>query len=89
VSTNPPEPARKPKRRITPVSWRRLRCVFEKDGFAFRRQEGDHQIFAKAGCLRPIVIPTYDSIDVGIIKSNMRTARMSRHTYFELLDLCR
>ena len=89
MSHNPPESARKLRRRITPVSWRRLRCVFEKDGFSFRRQEGDHLILAKAGCLRPVVIPTYDAIDVGIIKSNMRTARMSRDRYFALLDACR
>jgi predicted RNA binding protein YcfA (HicA-like mRNA interferase family) len=77
-----------PKKRITPVSWRRLRCVFEKDGFTFRRQEGDRLIFARAGFVRPVVIPAYDAIDVEIIKSSMRTARMSREWYFELLDLC-
>jgi predicted RNA binding protein YcfA (HicA-like mRNA interferase family) len=88
VSTNPPEPARKHKRRITPVSWKRLHCVFEKDGFTFRRQEGDHLILAKPGILRPVVISTYGAIDVEIIKRNMRTARMSRETYFKLLDMC-
>jgi len=62
--------------------------VFEKDGFEFRRQAGDHMIFAKSGVLRPIVIPTYDAIDVEIIKSNMRTAGMSRARFFELLDRC-
>jgi predicted RNA binding protein YcfA (HicA-like mRNA interferase family) len=62
--------------------------VFEKDGFVLRRQEGDHLIFAKAGCLRPVVIPLYNEIDVDIIKSNMRTAAMSRERFFELLDQC-
>lgn len=76
------------KRRLTPVSYQKLRCVFEKDGFTFRRQEGDHMIFAKPACLRPVVIPTYREIDVEIIKSNMRTASMSRERYFELLDQC-
>jgi hypothetical protein len=45
-------------------------------------------IFAKPGCLRPVVIPVYREIDVQIIKSNMRTAGMSREKYFELLDKC-
>ena len=82
-------PPKKPeKRRITPVSWRKLRCVFERDGFQFRRQAGDHMILAKSGILRPIVIPTYDEIDVEIIKSNMRTAGMSRARYFALLEQC-
>ncbi len=62
--------------------------MFEKDGFVFRRQEGDHLIFAKTGCLRPVVIPMYSEIDADIIKSNMRTAAMSRERFFELLDQC-
>jgi predicted RNA binding protein YcfA (HicA-like mRNA interferase family) len=83
------DPSNKPKkRRITPVSYQKLRRVFERDGFTFRRQEGDHMIFAKPSCLRPVVIPTYREIDVEIIKSNMRTASMSRERYFELLDQC-
>lgn len=82
-------PSEKPKkRRLAPVSHQKMRCVFEKDGFTFRRQEGDHMIFAKSGCLRPVVIPVYREIDVRIIKSNMRTAGMSRERYFELLDQC-
>ena len=76
------------KRRLTPISHQKLRCVFEKDGFTLRRQEGDHMIFAKLGCLRPVVIPTYREIDIEIIKSNMRTAGMTRERYFELLDQC-
>ncbi len=28
--------------RIVPIHWRRLVCVFEKDGFTIVRQEGDH-----------------------------------------------
>jgi len=45
-------------------------------------------IFAKLDCVRPVVIPTYREIDVEIIKSNMRTAGISRERYFELLDQC-
>lgn len=88
MSSRQPDATKKFKRRLTPVSWKKLRCVFEKDGFTFRRQEGDHIILAKSGCLRPVVIPTYPTVDVEIIKRNMRTARMSRDRYFELLDQC-
>ena len=87
MNTTPP-PSKKAKRRLTPVSWKRLRCVFERDGFVFRRQEGDHLIFAKPGCSRPVGIPVYTEVDVEIIKRNMRTAGMSRERYFELLDQC-
>ncbi len=39
----------------------------------------------KPGVARPIVIPKYDRVDVDIIKSNLRTAQISREEYFELL----
>lgn len=84
----PPEFAKKPKRRLTPVSWKTLRCVFEKDGFVFDRQTASHIIMAKRGCARPVVIPVYVEIDTEIIRGNMRTAGMSRERYFELLDQC-
>jgi len=40
---------------------------------------------SKPGVNRPIVIPKYDEVDVDIIKSNLRTAQISREKYFELL----
>lgn len=38
------------------------------------------------GAKRVVVIPEYNEIDVDIIKSNMRTVRMSREEYFTLLN---
>jgi len=75
--------------RITPVHWRILECIFEKDGFVFERQQGDHCIYSKPGIDRPIVIPTYKEIDIAIIQANMRTARMNRARYFQLLKTCK
>lgn len=75
--------------RITPIKWKILECIFIKDGFVFERQSGDHRSYSKEGILRPIVIPTYDEIDIDIIKSNMKTAGMSRDRYFELLNKCK
>jgi predicted RNA binding protein YcfA (HicA-like mRNA interferase family) len=74
--------------RLTPIHWKRLECIFFKAGFQFVRQAGDHRSYTKKGVKRPIVIPTYDSIDAEIIKSNMRTAEMSRDQYFEYLKQC-
>ena len=74
--------------RLAPVHWKTLECVFLKFGFTFVRQKGDHRIYTKPGVLRPVVIPTYDSIAQDIITSNMRTARMSRAEYFKLLKEC-
>jgi predicted RNA binding protein YcfA (HicA-like mRNA interferase family) len=71
--------------RITPVHWKVLECIFQKDGFVFERQESSHKSYVKAGCLRPLVIPTYSEIDGDIIRGLMRTAGMTREKYFEYL----
>jgi predicted RNA binding protein YcfA (HicA-like mRNA interferase family) len=75
--------------RITPVQWKILACVFEKDGFVFERQQGSHRSYVKANILRPVVIPAYKEVDVDNILSNLRTAGMSRQRYFELLEQCK
>jgi hypothetical protein len=74
--------------RITPVSWKRLRCVFELDGYGFTKGKGSHWVGRKAGVSRPVVIPEYDEIALDIIKSNLRSAGMSRERYLALLAQC-
>jgi len=73
-------------KRITPISARRLRKVFEKAGFECVRSEGDHFVYTKEGVIRPIVIPDWPEVPVFIIKNNLRSAGLSREEYFELLD---
>ena len=63
---------------MTPVHWKKLKCVFEKVGFKLDRIEGDHMILIKPKVKRPIVIQRIPQIDVALIKSNMRTAGISR-----------
>jgi len=70
---------------IRPLHCELLISVFERDGFQFNRQEGDHKIYVKAGVRRPLVIPLYKAVPVFIIKNLLRTAGMSRERYFELL----
>jgi predicted RNA binding protein YcfA (HicA-like mRNA interferase family) len=71
--------------KITPVPYQTLVKVFEKDGFRLQRTRGDHLVYTKPGIPRPIVIPMYDQVPVFIIRNNLRSARMSREQYFELL----
>jgi predicted RNA binding protein YcfA (HicA-like mRNA interferase family) len=71
--------------KITPTSWKVLVKIFEADGFIKNRISGDHIVLVKNGVARPVVIPKYSEIGLDIIKSNMRTAGMSRDRYFELL----
>ncbi|MBI2552087.1 type II toxin-antitoxin system HicA family toxin [Candidatus Uhrbacteria bacterium] len=72
--------------KIVALHYKKLVRVFEQDGFTIVRQEGSHIVLTKLGILRPVVIPTYDEIPVFIIKNCLRTARMSRDRYFELLE---
>ena len=71
--------------RITPLHWRRLEKVFIASGFSLARSEGSHRSYVKEGVLRPIVIPTYDAVPVSIIRTNLKTAGISRDEYFRLL----
>jgi predicted RNA binding protein YcfA (HicA-like mRNA interferase family) len=75
--------------RIRPVHWKQLRCVFERDGFVFKkRTDGSHWVGEKPGVLRPLVIPEYDDLGRDIIHSCLRTAGMSRERYLRLLATC-
>ena len=72
--------------RIYPTDWRARIRIFELYGCSYKRKQGSHHIMTCPGAKRAVVIPEYGEIDVDIIKSNMRTAGMSREEYFLLLD---
>lgn len=71
--------------RIAPIPWRTLARAFERDGWKLSRTKGDHLIYTKLGFSRPVVIPMDSRVEVFIILNNMRTARISRGRYLELL----
>ncbi len=76
--------------RITPVKWKVLHCVVISLGFTFSRQEGSHRIYTKKGCIRPLVIPAHTKeLAVSIIKSNLKTAGITRDEYFKTLHKCK
>jgi len=72
--------------KLTPINYKQLAKVFERAGFIYDRQKGDHLIYVKAGIFRAVVIPMYQEIPVFIIKNNLRTAGISRDEYFKLLE---
>jgi len=74
--------------KISPVSYRRLVCLFEKCGFVHIRTKGDHLIFTKPGVVRPLVIPMYQEVPVFVIKNLLRTAGISREEYLKLIEKC-
>ena len=63
-----------PDRKLVPVPYQTLVRIFEKEGFTFARQEGDHKIFTKPSVLRPLVIPAYRAVPVCIIRNLLRTS---------------
>jgi predicted RNA binding protein YcfA (HicA-like mRNA interferase family) len=71
--------------RIVPVHWRVLEKVFLANGFSFIRQEGSHRSYVRSGTPRPVVIPAYDEVPVSIIRNNLKTADITRETYFSLI----
>jgi len=70
---------------LRPAPYATLVRIFERDGFTFHRQRGDHLIYTKPGVKRPLVIPAYQEVPVFIIKNLLRTAGMSRERYLDLL----
>ena len=72
--------------RLTPVPYRLLVRVFEKNGFSLVRQRGDHLVYVKADIRRPLVIPAVRSVPVFVIRNLLRTAGKTREEYFSLLE---
>ena len=73
--------------KITPIPYQKLVKVFELDGFALKRQKGDHLIMTKPGIRRPLVIKTSPHrVPVTHIMTNLRTAGITRERFFELLE---
>jgi predicted RNA binding protein YcfA (HicA-like mRNA interferase family) len=72
--------------RLTPLPWQKLEKVFLAAGFRFARQVGSHRTYTRPGVPRPLVIPTYEEVPISIIRSNLRTAGLSRDEFFRLLE---
>ncbi len=75
--------------RFTPIDWQTLEKVFLAAGFKFARQEGSHRSYVKPGVMRPVVIPAYKEVPVFIIRTNLKTAGISRDEFFRLLEQVR
>ena len=71
--------------KITPIHWRKLIKVFKRESWRLSRIKDDHLIYTKKGFLRPVIIPKDTSVEVFIILNNLKTAKISRKRYFELL----
>jgi predicted RNA binding protein YcfA (HicA-like mRNA interferase family) len=66
------------------VSGREARRAFERAGWQFARQRGDHILLTKPG-LRTLVVPDYDELPSFIVRGLLRTAGLSVDEFVELL----
>ncbi|MGB9706580.1 MAG: type II toxin-antitoxin system HicA family toxin [Microgenomates group bacterium] len=71
--------------KITPIHYRKFKKVFERAGWEYLGDVGDHMQFKRPGYIRRVVIPKKKDIPVFVIKNNLRTAKIDRKTYFKLL----
>lgn len=71
--------------KLSPVHFSVLIKIFKAEGFVYSRTKGDHIILIKEGIIRPLVIPRYKEIPVFVIKTLLKTAKIDRERYFELL----
>ena len=72
--------------KLGPTDWRTLARIFEADGFTRDRPTVSHVVPSKPGVLRPVIVPRYVQVGLDVIRSNMRTAGMSRTRYFGPLE---
>jgi predicted RNA binding protein YcfA (HicA-like mRNA interferase family) len=71
--------------RLTALPWGKLVCVFEQIGYTRAGQKRSHIKMEKPGVARPLIIPHYDEVGKDIILTLIRTAAVSRDTFFETL----
>lgn len=74
--------------RLTPLTWEKLVCVFEKLGYRMAGQKGSHIKLEKPGAARPLIVPRYKEVGVDIILTLIRTAGITRDAFLALLDRC-
>lgn len=71
---------------LTSIHYKRLEKVVITVGCHLIRQRGDHRIYWRSDLKRPVVIPTYKSIPVFIIKNNLRVLGISVEEYLRILE---
>jgi predicted RNA binding protein YcfA (HicA-like mRNA interferase family) len=74
--------------RLTPLSWKKIVCVFGKLGYRMAGQKGSHVKLEKPGTARPLIVPRYDEVGIDIIHNLIRTAGIDREAFLALLDRC-
>lgn len=67
------------------INWKEFEKFILFVGCKFERQKGDHRIYWRPGLKRPVVLPTYKSLPIFIIRNNLRILNISVEEYIEIL----
>ncbi len=73
-------------RKIGAIHWKKFETFLISRGCVFKRERGDHRVYAKIGLKRPIIIPRDTELPPFIILNNLRTLGVSRDTYLDFLE---
>ena len=71
--------------KLVPVSWKEFEKFLLFSGCKFQRQKGDHRVYWRSGLNRPVILPTYKSLPIFIIRNNLRTLGISVDQYLQIL----
>ncbi len=71
--------------RLVPISQKKYIKFLGHVGCKFSRHKDDHKIYHKDGLLRPVVFPDEKEIPKDIIKSNLRTLKVSTPEYLQII----
>jgi predicted RNA binding protein YcfA (HicA-like mRNA interferase family) len=66
------------------LSGREARAVFERAGWTFVRQRGDHMMLTASG-KRTLVVPDYDELPTFLLRGLLRTAGMTVDEFLALM----
>lgn len=71
--------------RLTPTSWEEFEKFLLFLGCEFKRQQGSHRIYTRAGLKRSLVVPAYGNIPIFVIRNNLRILNMTVEEYLNIL----
>ena len=72
--------------RLTPIPWKQFERFLLHVNCEYVRQRGSHRVYWRSGFKRPIILPTYDSLPIHIIKNALRLLGLSTEEYLKILD---
>ena len=73
-------------RKIGSIHWRKFEEFLLSQGCEFKREKGDHRIYWKQGCRRPVVLPRDPALPAFVIRNNLKVLGISIEEYLGVLE---